>query len=125
MSWHETLPLVPKLRRTIQVTKQPPSPAKVLLRLRRQIWKSSCEVQRQKGFMSETGCVDIAVAQLCLSKAPAAWAQKAVASCRKVSRDHEIAEALWNETLDQASLEKKWAFCSSSPRKITGFFFGS
>ena len=39
----------------------------------------------------------------------ASWAQKAVvASCRKVLLDREIAEAVWNETMDQASLEKQW-----------------
>jgi hypothetical protein len=36
----------------------------------------------------------------------ASWAQKAVvASCRKVLQDREIAEAVWNETMDQASFE--------------------
>ena len=39
----------------------------------------------------------------------AKWSQKAVvASCRKVLQDSEIAQAVWPETLEQASEEKRW-----------------
>ena len=37
------------------------------------------------------------------------WAQKAVvSSCKKVLEDMEGAAAVWEETMDQASPDKKW-----------------
>ena len=53
-------------------------------------------------------------------KQTAVWAQKAVvSSCKKVLEDPEIALAVWEETLDQASEEKRWVVGPLSAEEVT------
>ena len=40
----------------------------------------------------------------------AVWAQRAVVgSCRRVLEDPEVAAAVWQETIEQAAEDKRWA----------------
>lgn len=51
----------------------------------------------------------------------ALWSQKAVlSSCRMVGDDPEIAEAVWAETLEQASSDKRWVVGPFSAEQISG-----
>ena len=50
----------------------------------------------------------------------AVWAQKAVvSSCRKVLEDNEIAVSVWEETMQQASDEKRWVIGPFSSSEMT------
>ncbi|CAL1131315.1 unnamed protein product [Cladocopium goreaui] len=50
----------------------------------------------------------------------ALWAQKAVvSSCRKVLEDNEIAVAVWEETMQQASDEQRWVIGPFSSSEMT------
>ena len=50
----------------------------------------------------------------------AIWAQKAVvSSCRRCDEDREIAEAVWAETMDQASAEKQWVRGPFTAEQVT------
>ena len=50
----------------------------------------------------------------------ALWAQKAVvSSCRKVLEDNEIAVSVWEETMQQASDEKRWVIGPFSSSEMT------
>ena len=53
-------------------------------------------------------------------KQTATWAQKAVfASCKKVLLDEEIAGAVWKETMEQASDDRRWVRGPYSAKEIS------
>eukprot|EP00435_Cladocopium_sp_Y103_P062973 s66_g24.t1 len=50
----------------------------------------------------------------------AVWAQKAVVSaCSKHAEDLEVAQAVWDETIDQASTDKRWVKGPFTAQQIT------
>eukprot|EP00435_Cladocopium_sp_Y103_P071030 s612_g36.t1 len=64
------------------------------------------DIQPSGQFQQQLKPASIHVEQL---RQTAMWAQKAVvASCRKCSEDLEIAQAVWDETMEQCREDKQW-----------------